>query len=364
MTNSNRDHSHTWGALCVLVLGCILIAGLWPFGSPSNDIAWLAGQPGVRYGRRATLLSAGSLPDRPSAPCTVELWIRPAGSQGASLLAFYGPDGVAGLSLHQSITDLRLDRAAGKPAKLYAAEILAPGRLAFLTVVSGADGTSVYRDGDPVQQAAGFAAPPQACSGRFVVGDFPTESKSWRGELRGLAIYRRTFSADQARLNYRSWLSSGRPSEAVAGAPEALYLFDAKAKAERRVRDRGLAGVDLTIPERYVIAQEGLLAWPWNEFYPGWSYLQDVVVNIGGFVPFGLSLSLFLSQSGRLRRVGPIVTLAGLLLSLTIEIAQSHLPTRHSGLTDVLTNTLGTWLGVVLCRWARKAIPAPAPSSS
>ena len=363
MAAAQCNWSRISGALCALTLGCILLAGLWPFGNPPNDIAWLAGHSGIHFGKLGTLLSAAPLPDRKAAWCSIEMWLRPDRTDlSATLLAFYNRDGLMGQSLHQSLGDLRLDWEAShnQLVHLYADNVLRGGSSVFLTVVFGQGTARVYRDGVPIRRASGFPLRPGACQGSFVVGDSPVENSSWQGDLRGLAIYQHELTEQQARSNYEFWSRAGHPSEA-AGTPDALYLFDEQ--GGRLVRDHGVARVNLTIPERYVIANQILLESPWHAFEPTRSYVKDLVINIAGFIPFGLTLSGFLVLSGGLRRPTTGVVLTGLLLSLTIEILQSHLPTRDSDITDVLTNTLGAWFGTVLYGWTRRLIPALDRSS-
>jgi VanZ family protein len=43
-------------------------------------------------------------------------------------------------------------------------------------------------------------------------------------------------------------------------------------------------------------------------------------------------------------------TLVGASLSFTVEVLQFYIPRRMSGTTDIITNTLGAFLGAVLVR--------------
>ncbi len=350
MLTSERYRRCIAGGLCAGSLCCILIAGLWPFGHPPNDVTWLANQHAVRFGKRATILSSGSLPAFNSSACSVEMWLRPRLNDASStVLAFAGSNGILGLSVHQSWTDLRLDsESTHGTTKIYFGNVFQSSRLVFVTIVTGPQGTDVFLDGVLVRRVSvqKFQSSPYACSGNFVVGDSLTDNNSWEGDLSGLAIYRHDFTPEQVMMHFQSWVKWGHPDEDVSGKPDALYLFDEE--AGHLIHDHGFSGVNLSIPERYVVAQQVLLDSPWDAFEPTWGYVQDILINIGGFIPFGFTLSAFLAASGRVSRVTAIAVLAGFFVSLTIETLQVFLPTRDSDLTDVMTNTLGTWLGVML----------------
>jgi len=367
LTLTKRQQTLASGVLCVLILGSFAVAGLWPFHSPVNGVSWAANQDGVQMHEHAFILSTGALSGSVDGSCSVSMWLRTGSKEDSTaLLSFYGPEGGMGLSLHRSLTDLRLDRQIRptRTAKMYVDRILPNGRLRFLTVVSSPHGAAIYVDGILVRKSAGFVSSRGDCSGRFVVGDSPRGHGSWQGEVRGLAVYNRELPAAAVMRTYRSWRASGRPEEVVAGRPEVLYLFDER--QGRRIIDHGTAGVDLVIPERYASAVPTLLQSPLSAFEVEWSYVADIIINIGGFVPFGLVLSVFLASLGRFKRVATMTVAGGLMVSLTIEVLQFYLPTRNSDLTDVLTNTLGTWLGAVVwrrwvCQWIREPVGAKSP---
>jgi len=98
----------------------------------------------------------------------------------------------------------------------------------------------------------------------------------------------------------------------------------------------------------------------WHEFEMSRSYWSAVLNNIVGFIPFGCCFFAWLSAL-RLRRAALVTVLLGTAVSVTIEILQAYRPVRDSGTTDIITNMLGTWLGLAIYRLARPLVSGRFP---
>lgn len=336
---------------CAAVLCGILVAGLWPFGSPRNGVTWLSGENGLRFAGHATIVSAGEFQaaGAQESACSIEVWAAPAlPAESAALLAFLTARNPVQLALNQSLTDLEVKRAVAPDAHARKTEhvyIDAFRRLrpVFLTISSGPRGTAAYIDGALVRTAPRFEILAGDCTGRLVVGTSPTGNEPWAGRLKGLAIYHGELAAAEVVRHYEAWSGKGRPDLTGDERCMALYLFDEH--GGNRVHDRIGRGPDLLIPEKYQIEDQTFLMPFWEGFDP-----SDIVENILGFVPLGFLFYAWFSLRLSARRTAMTVMLLGFLVSLAMEVLQAYLPTRQSDTTDIITNTLGTWLGVMLCR--------------
>src|SRR5690242_1964031 len=83
----------------------------------------------------------------------------------------------------------------------------------------------------------------------------------------------------------------------------------------------------------------------------------DVFLNVLLFVPYGFGLAELLRERGKPRvAVLGITCLAGALLSYAVEILQFYIPMRDSGWGDVITNSTGSVLGLLVYELAGAAI--------
>jgi VanZ family protein len=342
------------GLLCASVLVIILTAGLWPFHAPKNEVGWISNGNGLHFGRHGIILSRDafrSAGSKAGISCSIEIWLQPDLSDtGGTILAFYTPENrTVGFSLHQSIDDLLLRRGTAyrgrAKAKLYIAHLFRKSKQLFVTTTSSTQGTVVYVNGALVRTSRQFGFTSKDLTGQLVVGNHPLADDGWQGQLRGLAIYNREFTAAEVLQRYDAW-TTNQTAEIKNQDPVALYLFNER--MGNVVHNQMNSGTDLHIPEHYFVLQAPFLEPPWDEFNPSWSYFKNALINIGGFVPLGFFFCAYFASVRRLERAVLITIVLGGVVSLTIEILQASLPTRDSGMTDIITNTLGTGIGAML----------------
>jgi VanZ family protein len=339
-------------------MAVILVAGLWPFGSPKNEVAWLDSDNGLRFGRHGVVLSSVAMPPPAAgtdASRSLEIWLEPHRSKGReTILSLEGSERArAPFVLQQNGDKIVIQRLnVDEEGNPHVAELTVGGGLAkkpvFVTVTLGGQETSLYIDGVEASTSTISGRTSGDFSGRLVLGDSVTGSNSWSGRIRGLAIYYLRLAPQRVLAHYQDWTQKHRPALIENDQAVALYLFGEE--SGNVVHNQLSSALDLIIPARYMVLRPAFLSLPWRHYHATWSYWGDVGVNIVGFVPFGFFFFAYFSAVRGTNNPAISTILLGFLTTLTIEVLQAYLPTRDSGMNDLITNTLGTALGVLLYR--------------
>ncbi|HUN60386.1 MAG TPA: VanZ family protein [Candidatus Sulfotelmatobacter sp.] len=339
------------------VVGIILVAGLWPFRFfPANNVAWLKDRNGLEFRRNSVVLSRAPLDFAGPrwSSISIEIWLRPTvASQANTFLSIYTPENPKQFCMtfyHNLflLTRSKRDTKGGwADTTIGADDVVSPSAPIFITITSGSSGSAMYFNGQLARVFPGYLLSGRDLSGQLIFGTSPFEDHCWHGEWRGLAIYGEELSAAEVLAHYQQWTEDHQAALAQDSAPMALYDFHEG--TGDTVHDLAGAASDLFIPKSYSVPHKAILQWPWNEYRPDPSYVADLAVNIAGFVPLGFFLTAFLLSNARSRMPVFTAIVIGALLSLTIELLQAYIPERFSGMTDIITNTLGTALGALLC---------------
>jgi VanZ family protein len=348
------------GAICAFVLSSILVAGLWPFHAPKNEVSWLSKNNGLFFGKYGSIVSAGFLKARSRADssCTLEIWLQPSRVDSTgTILAFYWPASrIVAFALRQSLGDLQLERKSqdqsAKRATVYIEDVFSRPKSVFVTISSSQTGTTIYVDGILVRKSSDFRFSSQDLTGEVIIGNAPSTTDTWSGQVNGLAVYDRELLTAEVSRHFAAWTKSRVGGLAKSESLVAIYLFNEG--NGNVVHNQADSATNLLIPERFFVLREQFLERPWDEFRPDWHYLEDVAINIGGFIPLGFFFCAYLSVVRKIKKANWLTIALGFAVSLTIEVLQALLPTRDSGMTDLVTNTFGTALGTVLCAWIRK----------
>jgi hypothetical protein len=347
--------------LCVCTLFTILGAGLWPFRAPKNEVEWLHGKNGLQFGHRGIVASVKAFTtDSRNGSCSLEVALQPARVSGSgTILAFddfLNPTN--SFALRQFDESLAIQRPGVEKERMVRLwwktdRIFATAKPVVLTITSMQGKSILYVDGIVASSSSGFGLVDADLTGKLVLGNSMTRD-NWPGQITGLAIYHVALTPSQVEENAIRWTRGLPPVANGERHPAAMYLFDER--SGNLVHDQTSSGNSLEIPDRYFVMHPSFLAPVLDQYrsrWDGWmtrSYWDDVLLNVAGFVPLGFFFTAYLSLRRPSSQAWIPVLLFGFTISLAIETTQYFLPTRDSSMTDLLTNTVGTVVGVVLYR--------------
>ena len=352
------------GVLCLAVVVATLIAGLWPFTAPKNEVTWLKDGEGVRFGEHGTALSSTELSLASSAKrsCTLELWVqRERIWTRGTVLAIYNSSDHRQFAVQQDLADLVLQLGSGLQPLSEGLRVRGVFRKPDTLIAVSSDGrtASIYVNGELVLASSNFSLTGKDLSGQVILANSPVLDSSWSGQVKGLAIYDRARSAEQVLRDYQNWTNVRDlvPEE----DQQAIALYRFREGAGSVIRSPTPTGPDLEIPQRFRVMDQIRFESPVTEFLTEGNYWDNVQINIIGFVPLGFVLATYFATVLNMKRAAVAAVVGGMAVSFAIEYLQSFLPTRYSGWTDIFTNTLGTAVGVLIYRMTARFVSFRSP---
>jgi len=353
-----------FGAACLAILIGFLYFGLWPFDfSPENRAVWRPDGKGLFLdgSRTSGKRSVGSIafigplkgPARipPEEACAFTLAIRlqpefEAKKALDQILNIVDSSGKNVLSLRQWKKTLIIrwrnsDAKSGRKwTEFGVGQVLIKSRPRWLTIESGNSETVVSIDGTQAIRRAG-PLPPAKAGGlrhsRIIFGNSPETGSPWTGTIFAFAIYEKSITAKDF---LDKWDNAPDDRDGL------LAAFNLEEKTGERGRDLSGNGNSLDVP-LHIKAQPRILGWSDYSVRTSASIINDIAVNIIGFIPFGFFFAGMLAAGERRSAWvnGALTILTGISISLLIEIIQGFIPARDSDLADVLCNSAGSVVG-------------------
>lgn len=344
-------------ALSTLAVSAVLAVTLWPWNPlPRNRVTWLRETRGLSFERAGLVVSNEPLqPPKSdgSESYTLELLLRPASIRSSgTVLAIYDPAKPTQFMVRQwksglLVThDAEVDTDPTRTIKFDVDHAFNPKKVVLVTISSGSSGTAVYLDGQPAHSFPGFTISRNDMFGQIVLGTSAVAYDPWRGEIEGLAIYAKKLTVEEVAKHYSDWIN---PSGTLPLQPDAAIASYNFAEATGTEIHNAIGGdPNLIIPTRFSVPHKYFLRSPVKEFRSYRNYSREVAKNIAGFLPLGFVFCSYLSFTRSLSKATLITIAFCGLLSATIEVLQYYIPSRGSGITDIISNTLGGGLGALL----------------
>ena len=222
----------------------------------------------------------------------------------------------------------------------------------FITITTGHSGTDVYFNGQLIKSKKDLTLRiPYGANTRLILGNSVYGKHSWMGDIYGLAFYRHILTAQDAARHFKRWSYDQDFSFAKDKNPLALYYFDEKESTI--ALDHAGGDHNLKIPSRMPILKKKFLSSPWERNNFGKRQIEDIVLNLLGFIPLGFAFTLTLRElgGGFVKKAAYVTFFICILVSLIIETAQTWILSRSSSQLDLMCNTAGSVIGIMIALW-------------
>ncbi len=205
------------------------------------------------------------------------------------------------------------------------------GQEVVFRMSSGQGSTRFFVDGELVRESEKLAGLYQVLRDGvyLVVANGPTGTNSWKGVIQSISLY------DSEVVSFEAADSES--------SPVVHYSLTQKSGS---VPDLAGSENPLLVPETFRGLKKEFLI-PVRALSYSRSLALDMIVNLFGFIPFGVFAFLFFRQSAKSFRAILLAAVSGVAVSLTIEYLQVYLPGRTSQMTDLILNSGGTVIGVI-----------------
>lgn len=233
-----------------------------------------------------------------------------------------------------------------KLPRISSGDILLDGKPRYLGITTGDVGTQLFDNGTLIAEKKGLRLdiPTNEKKLRLILGNSPYGNHSWEGTLHYLAIYDKQLAPEEMAASCQ--LNDGIDRK------NPLLLFTFLEGKGTEVQDQSGNDQPLLLPSRPMALKQTFLAPPWPNFTLSKTLLADIIINFLGFIPLGAALYARLRLSEAFSRWYPAraTMIISFWISLSIEMAQGWLPNRSSTLLDLVLNTLGAILGVLVIK--------------
>ncbi len=223
-----------------------------------------------------------------------------------------------------------------------------PGERVEFTLTSNTSGTYLYKNGIEVAKnhALVLTLPSGEEKTRLVLGNSIYGRHGWKGELYSIVLYNKQLPPKELLHLVNHPIDT---PHLFMGAKDALLLYTFKHLDDRYIRDESGNNHALYIPPKPLVIKKTLLAFPGYYSINTHAFYLDIILNLLGFIPLGAIVYIWLYRTDfSLRAMGPSTLIFCFLLSLFIEISQAWLPARSSSLLDIILNTSGGLIGILV----------------